>query len=97
MKQDEEQQEPVCVCMASLSLGPALKAQFAASSKRFTSLGDGCARNNLPAKPSMDEDENKHHGNDDPSPAGRRRPRKGILKQSPFDDDSWNDELADSV
>eukprot|EP00961_Rhodomonas_salina_P033582 451834-Rhodomonas_salina.2 len=67
MVQDEEQQEPVCVGMASLSLGPALKAQFAASSKRFTSLGDGCARDNLIAKPSMDEDESRdnHHGNDD--------------------------------
>eukprot|EP00961_Rhodomonas_salina_P132857 1788452-Rhodomonas_salina.1 len=45
----------------------------------------------------MDEDENKHHGNDDLSPAGRRRPRKGIPKRSPFDNDSWNDELAESV
>eukprot|EP00961_Rhodomonas_salina_P086073 1156724-Rhodomonas_salina.1 len=28
------------------------------------------------------------------APAGRRRPRKGIPKRSPFDDDSWNDERA---
>eukprot|EP00961_Rhodomonas_salina_P275878 3726766-Rhodomonas_salina.1 len=30
------------------------------------------------------------------SPAGRRRPRKGTPKLSPFDDDSWNDEPEES-
>eukprot|EP00961_Rhodomonas_salina_P198248 2674939-Rhodomonas_salina.1 len=47
--------------MASLSLGPALKAQFTASSKRSTPLGDRCAQDNLCAEPSMDEDEDNHH------------------------------------
>eukprot|EP00961_Rhodomonas_salina_P117384 1580127-Rhodomonas_salina.1 len=63
VKQVEDQQEPACVGMASLSLGPALKAQFIASSERSTPLEDGCAT--LCVTPPMDEDEKNRCCDDD--------------------------------
>eukprot|EP00961_Rhodomonas_salina_P013829 185102-Rhodomonas_salina.1 len=73
--------------MASLSLGPALKAQFTASVKRSTPLGDWCTQGILCAKPSMDEDEENRHCNDDlPTYTSTN---------TTLADDSWREEQCD--
>eukprot|EP00961_Rhodomonas_salina_P099653 1340236-Rhodomonas_salina.1 len=68
--------------LASLTLGPALKLQ---ADRSVESVESRAQVNTLPK-----------HLQAPAAPAGRRRPRKGIPRLSPFDDDLWNDEPFDA-
>eukprot|EP00961_Rhodomonas_salina_P139205 1873390-Rhodomonas_salina.1 len=77
------QQEHEMVGLASLTLGPALKLQadcFSAPQER-----QRVQFTTLSEKPQAPA-----------TPTGRRLPRKGTPKLSPFNDDSWNDKLVNS-
>eukprot|EP00961_Rhodomonas_salina_P167905 2263588-Rhodomonas_salina.1 len=64
--------------LASLTLGPALKLQ---ADRSVASMEDR-AQVNTPSKHLRAPD----------APVGRKRPRKGVPRRSPFDDDLWNDD-----
>eukprot|EP00961_Rhodomonas_salina_P084182 1131113-Rhodomonas_salina.1 len=68
--------------LASLTLGPALKLQ----ADRSVAFLEDRAQVNTPSK----------HLRAPAAPVGRRRPRKGAPRQSPFEDDLWNDDPFDA-